>query len=249
MSFGENDAKEGGRPSTLTTWSFTGGAYYASTNRFHVSYVYPEGNPVGGFMEQLSAEGLPRNASGDKIPHDTIGNVYVGYDNYVLSSGRVALSAEWAEGDITEAQMDDYEQWLTTGNFGLNIENIQRTSTSIAWEQVTPDETGGLYDLVRYQPNSQFKITIASDDVRMCCFLRSVNEGHLWNAGSYSIRGGESLTINKSGSECYLSFVGDTFSIGGTAVDDMAVKNLTSDSVTVDNTGTETRKIGVIWRD
>jgi hypothetical protein len=246
MTAHEVTTREGGRSNTLTDWNFVGSQDIAN-NDMSVTFIYP---PVGTgrFMEQVSAEGLPRNASGDKIPHDTIGNVYVGFDNYVLSSGRVTYSAEWSEGDITEAQVDDYVAWLQGANFGNDIENLTRTDTTLSWDFVPKDETGGDYSLVRYQPNSQFKVTIASDDTRMCCFLRSQNEGHLWNAGSYSIRGGESLTINKSGSECYLSFVGDTFSIGGTAVDDMAVKNLTSDSVTVDNTGTETRKIGVIWR-
>lgn len=241
-------AREAGRGNTLTDWFFCRGIDVAD-NKVGVTFLYPQGNSIGGYMEQTSAEGLPRNASGDKMPHATIGNVYVGYDNYVLSSGRVTYSAEWVDGDITKAQMDDYVAWLKGANFGNDIENLTRTNTSLSWDFVPKDETGGDYSLVRYQPNSQFKVTIADDDTRMCCFLRSVNEGHLWNAGSYSIRGGESLVINKSGATCYLSFVGDTFEINGVAVADMSVKNLTSNSVTVENAGTETRKIGVIWRD
>ena len=240
--------REGGRDNTLTDWFFTG-SKEVDGNNMSISFIYPESNSTNSFMEQTSSDGLPRNASGDKIPHETISNVYVGFDNYVLSSGRVTYSATWSSGDVTTEQMDDYIAWLQSENFGNDIENLARTSTSLSWDFVPKDETGGVYSLVRYQPNTQFKVTIASDDTRMCCFLRSLNEGHLWNTGSYSIGGGDSLTINKSGTKCYLTFVGDTFSIGGVAVSDMAVKNLTSSSVTVENTGTDVRKIGVVWRD
>ena len=243
----EVTTRQGGRANTLTDWNFSGNQEIDNGNT-SISFIYPPKNMSGGFMEQTNAEGLPRNASGDKIPHDTIGNVYVGFDNYVLSSGRVTYSAEWSEGEITEAQVDDYVAWLQGANFGNDIENLTRTDTTLSWDFVPKDETGGDYSLVRYQPNSQFKVTIADEDTRMCCFLRAENEGHLWNTGSYSIRGGESLVINKSGATCYLGFVGDTFEINGVAVADMSVKNLTSNSVTIENAGTETRKIGVIWR-
>jgi hypothetical protein len=182
----EVTTRQGGRSNTLTDWVFNEGQSIDNGNT-SISFIYPSNNVSGTFMEQTSADGLPRNANGDKIPHATISNVYVGFDNYVLSSGRVTYSAEWVDGDITEAQMDDYVAWLQGANFGNDIENLTRADTSLSWDFVPKDETGGDYSLVRYQPNSQFKVTIADDDTRMCCFLRSRNEGHLWNTGSYSI--------------------------------------------------------------
>lgn len=249
MSFGKNDVKEGGRSNTSTTWFFTNGAYYASTNRFHASYIYEADNPVGVYMHQVNADGLPRDASGNKIPHSTIGNVCVGYDNYVLSSGAITYSAAWSSGDITSSQVDDYVSWVQAEDFGNTIENVVKTSTSLSFDMVAKNETGGRYSLLRYQPDTQFKVTVRDAGTNMCCFLRAQDEGHIWSTGSYSIAGGDTLTINKSGNECYLSFVGDTFEINDVAVADKAVKNLTSSSVTVENTGTEARKIGVIWRD
>ena len=252
-----NTEREGGRSNTRTNWTFswlsdigeTGvGVSFILNENYHGAPEHLMPNLSGSYMEQLSAEGLPRGADGNKIPHATMENIYVGYDNYVLSEGRVFLSAEWADGEITEEQIDAYVNWLQTENFGLNIENIQRTDTSVSWEQETHDETGGPYSLIRYQPNSQFKITIISDVISMACFLRPENQGHLWNTCSYSILAGDTLTINKQGSECYVAYVGEDFVTDGNPVDIGTVCEVTTNQISVTNNSPGTRKIGMIWQ-
>ena len=196
----------------------------------------------------MSADGLPRGADGEKVPHPTIPNVYVGFDNYALSEGRVRLSAEWSEGEITSDQADAYVNWLQNENFGLNIENIQQTPTSISWEQVTHDETGGPYSLIKYQPNSQFKVTIVSDIISMVCFLRPENMADVWNTCSYSIRSGETLTINKQGQECWLAYVGHDFVADDTAKEMGDVNEMTSDTISITNNATGVRKVAMLWK-
>ena len=246
---------EGGRSGTRTNWTFSHVHEIGETG-VHVSYILNENyacepeepNQAGAFIEQLNGDALPRGADGEKVPHPTIENVYVGFDNYVLSEGRVALSAEWDAGNITTEQMDAYENWLRTENFGLNIENIQRTDTSISWEQVTHDETGGPYPLVKYQPDSQFKVTIASDVISMACFLRPENQADVWNACSYSIRAGESLTINKQGQECWLTYIGHDFVADGASVEVGHFQELSSDTISITNNSSGVRKIGMLWK-
>lgn len=248
------DIREGGRANTRTNWTFSWTGEIGNTGT-GISFILNENyaaapempNQRGSFIEQVSAEGLPRGADGNPIPHETLENVYVGFDNYVLSEGRVKLSAEWADGEITTEQMDGYVNWLQTENFGLDIENIQRTPTSVSWEQVTHDETGGPYSLIRYQPNSQFKVTIESDIISMACFLRGENQAHLWNTCSYSIRAGDTLTINKQGSSCHVVYIGDDFVVDGEPVDKGMVYEVTADSITVVNNASGVRKIGMLW--
>ena len=248
------EIREAGRSGTRTNWTFSFTRMIGETG-VYLSYILNENyacepeepNQAGTFIEQLTADGLPRGADGEKVPHPTMENVYVGFDNYVLSEGRVALSAEWDAGDITTEQMDAYENWLRTENFGLNIENIQRTDTSISWEQVTHDETGGPYPLVKYQPNSQFKVTIASDVISMACFLRPVNQADVWNTCSYSIRAGDTLTINKQGSVCHVVYIGDNFVVDGEPVDKGMAYDVNADSITVVNNDSGVRKIGMLW--
>ena len=127
------EIREAGRSGTRTNWTFSFAREIGNTD-VYVSYILNENyacepeepNQAGTFIEQLTADGLPRGADGAKVPHPTIPNVYVGFDNYALSEGRVRLSAEWSEGDITSDQADAYVTWLQTENFGLDIENIQQ---------------------------------------------------------------------------------------------------------------------------
>ena len=175
-------------------------------------------------------------------------NVFVGFDNYALSEGRVRLSAEWSEGEINSDEADAYLNWLQTENFGLDIENIQQTPTSISWEQVTHDETGGPYSLIKYQPNSQFKVTIVSDIISMVCFLRPENQADVWNTCSYSIRAGDTLTINKQGAECWLAFVGHDFVVDGTDVAMGDIQDMTSDTTTITNKSPGVRKVAMLWK-
>ena len=249
------DVREAGRANTKTNWTFSWTRDIGDTE-CHVSYILNENyanepeppNQAGSFIEQVSADGLPRGADGEKIPHPTMGNVYVGFDNYALSEGRVRLSAEWADGDISSDEIDAYINWLNTENFGLDIENIQKTATSLSWEQVTHDETGGPYSLIKYQPNSQFKVTIVSDVISMVCFLRPENMADIWNTCSYSIKAGESLSIDKQGTECYLAYVGHDFVADGSPVAMGDVVELTSDSVSVTNNASGVRKLGMLWK-
>lgn len=214
---------------------------------FHVSFIYD--NPVGHkIVVETANTDSPQNDAGVVPTHETMSNVIVGWDNYVVSSGAITVFYEWNSGDITSSEVDAYVSWLQAANMGATVENIVKTDTSLSHDFVAGNATGGLHSLIRYQLNAKVTLSIRDANTKIGCFLRPHRRHLDWSTGSYSIRGGESLTINKSGSECYLSFVGDTFSIGGTAVDDMAIKKLTSDSVTVQNTGAEARKIGVIWR-
>ena len=249
------EVQEAGREGTRSNWFFNPSFEIPFTSVW-VSLIVTdngvgdavEANRPGTFIEQLNGDALPRGADGEKVPHPTMENVYVGFDNYVLSEGRVALSAEWDAGDITTEQMDAYENWLRTENFGLNIENIQRTDTSISWEQVTHDETGGPYPLIKYQPDSQFKVTIRSDTISMGCFLRPKNHADVWNTCSYSIRAGDSLTINKQGTECWLLFVGNDFVADGASVEMGHYQELSSDTISITNNSSGVRKIGMLWK-
>ena len=248
----EQEIRDGGRSGTRTNWTFTH-TLPIGTGGVHVSFIVNDGqdlsNRSGTFIEQMSADGLPRGVNGEKVPHPTIPNVYVGFDNYALSEGRVRLSAEWSEGEITSDQADAYINWLQTENFGLNIENIQQTPTSISWEQVTHDETGGPYSLIKYQPNSQFKVTILSNVISMVCFLRPENQADVWNTCSYSIRAGETLTINKQGTECWLAYVGHDFVADGVAKEMGDIQDMTSsDTISITNNATGVRKVGMLWK-
>ena len=249
------EIRDGGRFGTRTNWTFSH-AQPIGSGGCHVSFILNDSNSddlgqknqAGTFIEQLTADGLPRGADGGKVPHPTIPNVYVGFDNYALSEGRVRLSAEWAEGEIASDEVDAYINWLNTENFGLDIENIQKTATSLSWEQVTHDETGGPYSLIKYQPNSQFKVTIVSDVISMVCFLRPENMADIWNTCSYSIKAGESLSIDRQGTECYLAYVGHDFVADGAPVEIGDVVELTSDSVSVTNNASGVRKLGMLWK-
>lgn len=249
------EIREAGRSGTKTNWTFSWTNEIGNTG-CHVSYILNENyadepempNQAGTFIEQLTADDLPRGVDGEKVPHPTMENVYVGFDNYALSEGRVRLSAEWSEGEITSDQADAYANWLRTENFGLDIENIQQTSTSISWEQITHDETGGPYSLIKYQPNSQFKVTIVSDVISMVCFLRPENMADVWNTCSYSIRAGESLTINKQGTECWLAYVGHDFVADGTSVAMGDVNEMTSNTIEITNNSSGVRKVGMLWK-
>ena len=215
---------------------------------FHVSFIYD--NPVGHkIVVETANTDSPQNDAGVVPTHETMSSVIVGWDNYVVSSGAITVFYEWNSGDITSSEVDAYVSWLQAANMGATVENIVKTDTSLSHDFVAGNTTGGLHSLIRYQLNAKVTLSIRDANTKIGCFLRPHRRHLDWSTGSYSIRGGESLTINKSGNECYLSFVGDSFSIGDTIVDDMAVKRLTSDSVTVANTGTGTRKIGVIWRE
>lgn len=250
-----SEVREAGRPNTKTNWTFSWTREIGETG-VHVSYILNENyanapeppNQAGSFIEQVSADGLPRGADGEKVPHPTIPNVYVGFDNYALSEGRVRLSAEWSDGEITSDQADAYINWLQNENFGLYIENIQQTPTSISWEQVTHNETGGPYSLIKYQPNSQFKVTIVSDVISMVCFLRPENQADVWNTCSYSIRAGESLVINKQGAECWLAYVGHDFISDGLKVKMGDVHEMTSDTITIRNFSEGVRKVAMLWK-
>lgn len=244
------EMRDGGRSGTRTNWTFTHTLPLGSEG-VHVSFIVNDGqdlsNRSGTFMEQMSADGLPRGADGEKVPHPTMENVYVGFDNYVLSEGVVTYSAEWDAGDITTEQMDDYVAWLQSANFGNHVENLTRTDTSLSWDFVPKDETGGPYSLVKYQPDSQFKVTIASDVISMACFLRPINKADVWNTCSYSIRAGDTLTINKQGSSCHVVYIGDDFVVDGEPVDTGVVYDITADSITVVNNASGVRKIGMLW--
>lgn len=249
------EIREAGRSGTRTNWTFSFTSEIGDTG-VHVSYILNENyacepeepNQAGTFMEQFTGDDLPRGAGGVKVPHPSIQNVYVGWDNYALSEGRVRLSAEWSEGEITSEQADAYRNWLQTENFGLNIENIQQTPTSISWEQVTHDETGGPYSLIKYQPDSQFKVTILSDIISMVCFLRPENQVDVWNTCSYSIKAGEVLTINKQGTECWLAFVGHDFTADALPVAMGDVQELHTDTITITNNASGVRKVGMLWK-
>lgn len=249
------EIREAGRSGTRTNWTFSFARMIGDTD-VYVSYILNENyacepeepNQAGTFIEQLTSDGLPRGADGEKIPHPTIPNVYVGFDNYALSEGRVRLSAEWDAGDMTTEQVDAYVNWLQTENFGLDIENIQRTDTSLSWEQVTHDETGGAYSLIKYQPNTQFKVTIVSDVISMVCFLRPENQADVWNTCSYSIRAGDSLTIDKQGTECWLAYVGHDFVADGAPVAMGDVNEVSTDTVAITNNSAGVRKIAMLWK-
>lgn len=248
------EIREGGRPNTSTNWTFSWNKEFGDTG-VDVSFINnnnyanaPEPpNQAGAFMEQTK-DGLPRGADGNKVPHPTIPNVYVGYDNYVLSQGVVTYSAEWEAADITTEQMDDYVAWLQSEDFGNHVENLTRTDTSLSWDFVPKNETGGPYSLVRYQPDTKFKVTISSDIISMVCFLRPKNQADIWNSCSYSIRAGESLTINKQGTECWLACVGEDFVADDAPVELGDVHEMTSDTIIVTNNSTGVRKVGMLWK-
>lgn len=245
---------EGGRANTRTNWTFSWNKELGDTG-VHVSYILNENyanapeppNQAGTFIEQTK-DGLPRGADGMKVPHPTIENVYVGYDNYVLSEGVVTYSAEWDAGDISTEQMDDYVAWLQAENFGNHVQNLTRTDTTLSWDFVPKDETGGPYTLVRYQPDSKFKVTISSDIISMACLLRPENQADVWNTCSYSIRSGESLTINKQGQECWLAYVGHDFVADGAPVAIGAFHDMTSDTISITNNATGVRKVAMLWK-
>lgn len=236
---------DGGETCWETDWTFSSADYF--DNNFHKSFIYD--NPVGSVMRQKQTDDGCKNSSGQSVAHATLSNVYNHFDNYVISSGAVTYRAEFDSSVVSSSDVDAYVSWLNSQDFGCTIENTAKTSTSLQWDMVAKDVTGGSYSLMKYQLDGMFQIAIRDANTKLACLLRKNREHYDWNTASYSIRGGENLTINKSGTDCYLSFVGDTFSISGTAVADMAVKKLTSSSVTVNNIGTEARKIGVIWRD
>ena len=71
-----------------------------------------------------------------------------------------------------------------------HIENIQQTPTSISWEQVTHDETGGPYSLIKYQPNS-FKVTIEATLYQWSAFCALRTKPMSGTFVPYSIRAGE----------------------------------------------------------
>lgn len=231
----------------VTDWVFSGS--YNNSELFEVTYMDAGASPVGAYMYGRSEAMLPRDADGNKVPHPTMSNVFVGYNNYVICSGALTYSAEWGDSDMTRSEIEAYKAYIEAGDFAYDIENMTLTDDALTWDVAARDATEGSHGLIKYMPNCSFKCVIRDADTSLICFMRPLGDPETMKTGAYSIRGGESLTINKSGNECYLSFVGDSFSIGDTIVDDMAVKKLISDSVTVANTGTGTRKIGVIWRD
>lgn len=230
----------------VTDWVFSG-SY--ENNIFEVSFIDAGTSPVGAYMYGRSEAMLPRDADGNKVPHPTMGNVFVGYDNYVICSGALTYSAEWGDSDMTRSEIEAYKAYIEAGDFAYDIENMTLTDDALTWDVAARDATEGSHGLIKYMPNCAFKCVVRDANTSLMCFLRPFGDPETLITGAYSIRGGESLTINKTGQQCFLAFSGDGCSIGGTAIDNMAVKGLTSDSVTVDNTGTETRKIGLIWRD
>lgn len=231
----------------VTDWVFSGS--YNDSELFEVTYMDAGASPVGAYMYGRSEAMLPRDADGNKVPHPTMGNVFVGYDNYVICSGALTYSAEWGDSDMTRSEIEAYKAYIEAGDFAYDIENMTLTDDALTWDVVARDATEGSHGLIKYMPNCAFKCVIRDADTSLICFLRPLGDPETMKTGAYSIRGGESLTITKTGQKCFLAFSGDGCSVGGTAINNKAVKGLTSDSVTVDNTGTETRKIGLIWRD
>lgn len=235
----------GGETYWETDWVFEDVGYI--DNNFHRSFVY--NNAVGAVMRQSQTSDGCKNSSGQSVAHPTLPNVYHHFDNYVISSGAVTYRAEFDDSVVSSADVDAYVNWLNTEDFGCTVENVAKTSTSLQWDMVAKDVTGGAYSLMKYQLDGLFQVSIRDAGTKLVCLLRKNREHFDWNTGSYSIRGGDSLTINKSGADCYLIFAGDAFEINDATVADKAVKKLTSSSIVVENTGTEARKIGVIWRD
>ena len=82
----------------------------------------------------------------------------------------------------------------------------------------------------------------------MVCFLRPENMADIWNTCSYSIKAGESLSIDRQGTECYLAYVGHDFVADGAPVEIGDVVELTSDSVSVTNNASGVRKLGMLWK-
>ena len=82
----------------------------------------------------------------------------------------------------------------------------------------------------------------------MVCFLRPENMADVWNTCSYSIRAGETLTINKQGTECWLAFVGHDFVVDGTDVAMGDIQDMTSDTTTITNNSPGVRKVAMLWK-
>ena len=215
---------------------------------FHVSFIYD--NPVGHkIVVETANTDSPQNGSGVVPTHETMSNVIVGWDNYVVSSGAITVFYEWNSGDITSSEVDAYVSWLQTANMGATVENIIKTDTSLSHDFVAGNITGGLHSLIRYQLNAKVTLSIWDANTKIGCFLRPQRKHLDWSTGSYTVAGGETVNVDKQGSDCYVSLVGDGLRVSGVTKDDMSILKLTSDSIIVENTGTETRKIGVIWRD
>ena len=72
------EIREAGRSGTKTNWTFSWTNEIGNTG-CHVSYILNENyadepempNQAGTFIEQLTADDLPRGVDGEKVPHPT----------------------------------------------------------------------------------------------------------------------------------------------------------------------------------
>jgi hypothetical protein len=213
---------------------------------FHYSFI--SNSPVNSRMVIASPQDNPRDSLGNLKFHPTMSNVLFGFENYIYSSGASTFVAQWNENEISSSEIDNYISYLQNSNMGCTVENIIKNSTSLQFDLVSNNETGGCFDHLRYQLNCRMEMYIRDEGTRLGCLLRPQGEHFDWSTGSYAIASGDTLTINKTGEKCYLMLVGEFFEFNGILKEDKSIIKLNSPSVTVRNTGPETRRIGVIWQ-
>ena len=228
----------------VTDWVFSGSVYGPG---FEATVMNAGATPVGGYMYARSSSPLPVDADGNRVPHETMANVYVGFDNYLISSGALTYIAEWSSGNISRSEIEAYRDYIESTTFAYAIENVSLTDTELTWDVVARDTTDGPHGLIKFMPDCPFKCVVRDADTSLVCIIRDGLIAGGLNAAGISVAGGETVTVSKTGSSFFIVLTEDGFDINDNAVAGCTITKLVSSSASIRNTGSAARSFCVVY--
>lgn len=218
-------------------------------DKFLISFS--DGSAINTFVGREGVDEIP-HANGNPDDHPTLNKVKRAGSNYILSKGIITVYADW-EGDTDPPSSDDVDAYIShlqSRNFSQPAKNVVKTDTRLEFDFTADKEiTGGPYEMFDWNiKSSRAGIIIKDPDTYLACILRLGDNPFDWTFSDYIVKAGETLSISKQGTECYLFICGPSFIIGDTILQDKSVKKLTSSNASIQNNGSKTAKIGMLYK-
>ena len=195
--------------------------------------------------ETLDEYTKDKNGNDISITHPGKPYLWSNTDNYFLMKGSIKTWFKWEDGDpFQEEHVDDYvavqesldPDFVTKVNY--SCENGQINCSA----EYAPSSTSGLTDsILHWRPKvSESGLEILTDNTVIVCPMQ--HEAG-WTFKHVDVMNGDSITITKQGTDCYL-MSGEEVTVGSKTVAALDAKKLTSDSITLtNNSGTFTKVI------
>ena len=206
----------------------------------------------------IHRDDVTQSVNPDGIEYDSENSKIYKRANYIIIlKGKLEITFNWADGDITETDLNRYKTLNSTDTLH-QAGVVAETSTADALTNnkiVSTYEYGNHYSSL--QDRSQLwnlategEMKALTDDTRILCVLSENGDEYNTNITAYliDIEAGETETITKQSGENFI-FFGESLSVGGSSIDTNTVKKMTSSSIDVTNDGSVTQRLILITRE